>query len=150
MATVSSQQLNEAMRGFDRLYGLEWVSCSDTEVRARLQVREEVTQPYGLIHGGVYASMAESMASLATALGVAEEGSIAVGLSNATSFLRPITEGAVNGLATRVHRGRTTWVWDVSFSDSQGRVCALTRMTVAVRPAPDGLSPVHERFAAGS
>ena len=79
-----------------------------------------MTQPYGLIHGGVYASMAESMASLATALGVAEEGCIAVGLSNATSFLRPMTEGVVDALATRMHRGRTTWVWDVRFSDIPG------------------------------
>ena len=150
MADVGVDQINQAMRGFDRHYGLEFVSCSDTEVRARLQVREEVTQPYGLIHGGVYASMAESMASLATALGVAEEGSIAVGLSNATSFLRPITEGAVEALAIRVHRGRTTWVWDVSFSDSEERLCALTRMTVAVRPAPDGNPPVRARFNSGS
>jgi len=150
MANVGIDQLNRETRGFDRLYGLEWVSCSDTEVRARVEVREEVSQPYGLIHGGVYASMAESMASVATALGVAEEGWIAVGLSNATSFLRPITEGVVDALATRVHRGRTTWVWDVSFSDSQERVCALTRMTVAVRPAPDGHPPVRDRFDSGS
>jgi 1,4-dihydroxy-2-naphthoyl-CoA hydrolase len=144
----TTEQLNRAMRGFDRLYGLEWIACSDTEVRAQLKVREEVTQPYGLIHGGVYASMAESMASLATALGVMEEGCIAVGLSNATSFLRPVTEGAVDALATRVHRGRTTWVWDVSFSDAQERLCALTRMTVAVRPAPDGHVPMEGRFDA--
>jgi uncharacterized protein (TIGR00369 family) len=150
MANVEVEQLNRAMRGFDRLYGLEWIACGDTEVRARLQVREEVSQPYGLIHGGVYAAMAESMASVATALGVAEEGSIAVGLSNATSFLRPITEGVVQARATRVHRGRTTWVWDVSFSDSQDRLCALTRMTIAVRPAPDGHAPVPDPFTSGS
>jgi 1,4-dihydroxy-2-naphthoyl-CoA hydrolase len=142
----TTEQLNRAMRGFDRLYGLELVAWSDTEVRARLAVREEVTQAYGLIHGGVYASMAEAMASLATALGVAEEGCIAVGLSNATSFLRPVTEGVVDALATRVHRGRTTWVWDVSFSDDRQRLCALTRMTVAVRPAPDGHVPLEGRF----
>jgi len=135
------------MRGFDRLYGLEFVSVSDEEVRAQLKVRAEVTQPYGLIHGGVYASMAESMASIATALGVAEEGCIAVGLSNSTSFLRPITEGVVDALATRLHRGRTTWVWDVRFNDTHQRLCALTRMTVAVRPAPDGSAPFQDRFA---
>lgn len=153
MATASTDQiakLNQGMRGFDRLYGLQWVALSDTEVRARLEVREEVTQPYGLIHGGVYASMAESMASVGTALGVAEGGSIAVGLSNATSFLRPVTEGVVEAVATRIHRGRTTWVWDVSFRDSQQRLCVTTRMTVAVRPAPDGHVPTLGRAEPGS
>ena len=67
------------------------------------------------------------MASLATALGVAEQGYIAMGLSNDTSFLRPITEGVVDALATRVHRGRTTWVWDVRFSDDAGSRCARSR-----------------------
>jgi uncharacterized protein (TIGR00369 family) len=99
-------------------------------------VREEILQPYGLIHGGVYASLAESMTSLATATGVADEGKIAMGLSNSTSFLRPIVEGSVNGHAERLHRGRTTWVWDVRCTDDAGRMCALTRMTIAVRDPP--------------
>ena len=90
--------------------------------------------------------MAESMASLATALGVAEQGYMAMGLSNSTSFLRPITEGVVEAVAARMHRGRTTWVWDVRFTDSQDRLCALTRMTIAVRPAPDGQPLVRDRF----
>lgn len=80
--------------------------------------------------------MAESVASLATALAVLEDGNVAMGLSNSTSFLRPITAGTVHAHATRVHRGRTTWVWDVSFSDDAGHTCAVTRMTIAVRPAP--------------
>jgi len=126
------------VRGFDRLYGLELVEVLDGEVRARVAVREEVLQPMGLVHGGLYASIAESMTSLATALGVMEEGNMAMGLSNSTSFLRPITQGAVHAHARRLHRGRTTWVWDVAFSDDQGRTCALTRMTIAVRPMADG------------
>jgi uncharacterized protein (TIGR00369 family) len=140
MGTVSAQQINAALHGFDRLYGLELLVCSDTEVRARLLVREEVKQPAGLVHGGVYASMAESMTSLATALAVLDEGNMAMGLSNSTSFLRPITEGVVHAYATRIHRGRTTWVWDVSFSDDTQRTCAVTRMTIAVRPMPAGES----------
>jgi 1,4-dihydroxy-2-naphthoyl-CoA hydrolase len=59
-----------------------------------------------------------------------------MGMSNNTSFLRPMTGGTVHAHATRIHRGRTTWMWDVSFSDDDGRVCALTRMTIAVRPLP--------------
>ena len=134
MATPSAQQINRALRGFDRLYGLELLDYSDTDVRARVPVREELKQPAGLVHGGLYATVAESLASLATALAVAEEGNTAVGLSNYTSFLRPITEGTVHAHATRLHRGRTTWVWDVRFSDDADRTCAVTRMTIAVRP----------------
>jgi len=141
MATVDAEQINRAMHGFDRLFGMEFLSCSDTEVRARVTVGEELKQPAGLLHGGVYASMAESMASFGTALGVFEQGDQAMGLSNSTSFLRPVTEGIVHACATRVHRGRTTWVWDVRFSDDAERTCAITRMTVAVRPAPDGAGP---------
>ena len=134
MATPTAEQINAALTGFDRLYGLELVALGEDEVSARVPVREELKQPAGLVHGGVYAAVAESLASLATALGVVGEGSTAMGLSNSTSFLRPITEGTVHARATRIHRGRTTWVWDVRFSDDAERTCAVTRMTIAVRP----------------
>ena len=138
MATPTTEQLNGAVRGFDRLYGLQLLSYSDTEVLAQVKVREELKQPMGLIHGGVYAAIAESITSLVTAIAVLEQGNVATGQSNATSFLRPITEGAIHARATRLHRGRTTWVWDVSFYDDQERLCAITRMTIAVRPLPAG------------
>ena len=141
MATPIAKQLSGALRGFDGLYGLELLDYSDTEVRAQVTVGEQLKQAAGLLHGGVYAAMAEAMASLATAGAVAPEGNTAMGLSNSTSFLRPITEGVVHARATRLHRGRTTWVWDVSFSDDAGRTCAVTRMTIAVRPPRDGQSP---------
>jgi 1,4-dihydroxy-2-naphthoyl-CoA hydrolase len=136
MTTPTVEQLNEFIVGFDRLYGLELVEFSEQEVRARVQLRDQLKQPMGLLHGGVYASIAESLASLATALGVLERGEAAMGLSNNTSFLRPVTEGAVHAHATRLHRGRTTWVWDVRFHDDADRLCAVTRMTIAVRPVP--------------
>lgn len=142
MGTASVEQINGVLRGFDRLYGLELLACSDVEVRAQVLVREELKQPAGLVHGGLYASIAESMTSLATALAVMENGEMAMGLSNSTSFLRPITEGVVHALATRIHRGRTTWVWDVRFSDDAERTCAITRMTIAVRPAPPSPHPL--------
>jgi uncharacterized protein (TIGR00369 family) len=134
MATPSAEQLEELLRGFDQLYGLELLALSETEVRAQVAVRDELKQAAGLVHGGVFAAIAESVASLATALGVLANGEMAMGLANNTSFLRPITEGVVHALATRVHRGRTTWVWDVRFSDDAERTCAVTRMTIAVRP----------------
>jgi uncharacterized protein (TIGR00369 family) len=120
-------------RTFDALYGLQFDSVSEEEVTAHVDVRDEICQPMGLVHGGVFASIAESLASMATAVAVADDGKQAMGLSNSTSFLRPITEGTVHATARRVHRGRTTWIWDVEITDDQGRRCALTRMTIAVR-----------------
>jgi 1,4-dihydroxy-2-naphthoyl-CoA hydrolase len=135
MSTPGAEQLNEVLLGFDRLYGLQLVEVSEEEVRAEVEVRADLRQPAGLVHGGVYASMAEAMASLATGVSVfAESGCTAVGLSNSTSFLRPLTGGTIHGHAVRLHRGRTTWVWDVRFTDDAGRLCAITRMTIAVRP----------------
>jgi 1,4-dihydroxy-2-naphthoyl-CoA hydrolase len=122
--------------GFDRLYGLELIDISDTEAHARVQVRDELRQPAGLVHGGVFASIAETMASIATWLAVHDEGKSAQGLSNQTSFLRPIVDGTIHATARRRHKGRTTWVWEVDITDDQDRLCALVRMTVAVRDAP--------------
>jgi 1,4-dihydroxy-2-naphthoyl-CoA hydrolase len=136
MSIPSAEQLNEVLLGFDRHYGLQLLEVSEELVRARVDVRDELKQPAGLVHGGLYASMAEAMASLATAMSVLPQGSTAMGLSNNTSFLRPVTAGAVHAHATRLHRGRTTWVWDVRFSDDEGRLCAVTRMTIAVRALP--------------
>jgi len=119
--------------GFDGLYGLEILEMSEEQARGRVVVRDELKQPYGLVHGGVYAAIAESLASMGTAVGVARNGRLAMGLSNQTSFLRPVTEGTIEALALRKHAGRTTWVWDVEMRDQQGRLCGLSRMTVAVR-----------------
>lgn len=118
---------------FDRHYGLEIVEAGDEVVRGRVAVRRELTQPSGIVHGGVYASIAEALASLGTSVGVAGTGSIGLGMSNNSTFVRPIAEGTIHGVARRRHRGRTTWVWDVEVSDDEGRVCALSRVTVAVR-----------------
>ncbi|HMD57302.1 MAG TPA: PaaI family thioesterase [Solirubrobacteraceae bacterium] len=133
MPLPSAEQIDGVLQGFDRLYGLKLLAASETEVSAEVTVRDEHKQPAGLVHGGVYAAMGEAMASLATGLAVMERGETAMGLSNNTSFLRPITEGVVHAHATVVHRGRTTWVWDVRFSDDAGHTCAVTRMTIAVR-----------------
>jgi 1,4-dihydroxy-2-naphthoyl-CoA hydrolase len=141
MATPTAQQINAGLRGFDRLYGLELSDYSDGAVCATVRVRDELKQPAGLLHGGVYAAVAESLASLATWLAVADAGKTAMGMSNSTSFLRPVTEGVVHARATALHRGRSTWVWDVSFTDEQGRLCAVTRMTIAVRPAQGANDP---------
>jgi uncharacterized protein (TIGR00369 family) len=123
-------------RTLDGTLGFETLEMTDEAVRGRVAVEQRIQQPMGLVHGGVYAALAESLASEATFRVVYPEGSIAVGLSNSTSFIRPITEGHVNATGRRRHRGRTTWIWDIDFSDDQGRLCASTRVTMAVRPIP--------------
>lgn len=108
---------------------------ADDLARARIEVSDRVRQPFGIVHGGAYASLAESLCSRATHEAVGP-GMIAVGQSNETRFLRPISEGAISALARARHRGRTSWVWDVEMSDDDGRLCALSRLTIAVRPLP--------------
>lgn len=120
----------------DSHLGFEYFDIKEDSARGSVSVTNRVRQPYGLVHGGVYAALAESLASVATATAVWDDGNIAVGLSNATSFMRPVTEGTVHAQATRRHRGRTTWIWDVDMTDDQGRLCATTRVTMAVRPRP--------------
>jgi uncharacterized protein (TIGR00369 family) len=121
---------------FDEHYGLEFLEISPDEVRARVVITDHHKQPFGIVHGGVYAAIAESAASVGTYLGVKDDGMISMGMNNNTTFLRPLTEGTVHAVATPVHRGRTTWVWDVEISNDAGKPVALSRMTIAVRPAP--------------
>ena len=123
------------LHGFDGLYGLEIHAMTEDEVIAQVPVRDDLKQPAGLVHGGVFASIAESITSIGTWMAVEPDGLVAQGLSNQTSFLRPILEGTIHAVARRRHRGRTTWVWEVEISDDQQRLCALVRMTIAVRPA---------------
>jgi 1,4-dihydroxy-2-naphthoyl-CoA hydrolase len=110
----------------------------DGEERARMRmlISDAVRQPFGIVHGGAYASLAESLCSRATYESVGPE-EIALGQANDTKFLRPASAGAVTAEAIARHRGRTSWVWDVEMRDEDGRLLALTRMTIAVRPMPE-------------
>jgi 1,4-dihydroxy-2-naphthoyl-CoA hydrolase len=138
---VSFEPVVPLERSFDALYGLQVLHVDDELVRAQVAVRDEIKQPMGLVHGGVFASIAESITSQATFLAVLPEGKSAQGMSNQTNFLRPITEGTVHAEGRRRHRGRGTWVWEVDITDDEGRLCALVRMTIAVRDRPGPTPP---------
>jgi uncharacterized protein (TIGR00369 family) len=129
---------DEAAVGFDALYGLELVEVTGEVASGRVAVSDELRQPAGLVHGGVCAAIAESLASYGTAVAVMPEGRLAMGLSNHTSFLRPITEGTIHATARPRHRGRSTWVWEVELADDDDQLCVLARVTIAVREAPPG------------
>jgi 1,4-dihydroxy-2-naphthoyl-CoA hydrolase len=118
---------------FDALYGLEVTECSDSLVRGSVPVRADLTQPAGSVHGGVYSAVAESLAARGTAEEVGPQGKIAIGFSQQTTTLHPVTAGTIHATAVRRHRGRTTWVWEVEISDDEQRRCAVARVTIAVR-----------------
>jgi 1,4-dihydroxy-2-naphthoyl-CoA hydrolase len=122
----------------DDLLGFEFLELGAEGCSARFSVEDRVRQPFGLVHGGAYAALAETMVSLSTHEAVSEGGDFAVGQSNHTSFLRPVTGGSIHAEGRPRHRGRTSWVWDVDFTDDDGRLCAISRVTLAVRPVPDG------------
>jgi uncharacterized protein (TIGR00369 family) len=123
---------------FDALIGTDWVSDDPEQASARVSIRDELRQPFGLMHGGVMSSLVESVCSRATTLAVSDDGMAAMGQSISVSFMRPITEGHAEVKAQARHRGRTTWVWDAEVLDAEGKLCALAQMTIAVRPLPGG------------
>jgi 1,4-dihydroxy-2-naphthoyl-CoA hydrolase len=120
----------------DDVLGFELLESSPDRCRARFAAEGRVQQPMGLVHGGAYAALAESIVSLTTHRAVKDEGRFAVGQANNTTFMRPVVEGHVNAEGRPLHRGRTTWVWDVTFRDDEGRACAASRVTLAVRDQP--------------
>ena len=123
---------------FDELLGTEWLDDDPDHARVRVELRDELRQPVGLLHGGVISTLVESVCSRATALVVVPEGMMAMGQSISVSFIRPVTEGGAEVKAKVRHRGRTTWVWDAEVLDDDGKLCALAQMTIAVRPLPKG------------
>jgi 1,4-dihydroxy-2-naphthoyl-CoA hydrolase len=124
-------------RTFDGTVGFEITDIGPERATGRVQVGDATVQRWGMVHGGVYAGLAEVIASEATAAGVWDDGKFGLGLANHTSFLRPVSDGVVEAEARRRHAGRTTWVWDVDMRDDHGRLCASSRVTVAVRDRPD-------------
>jgi acyl-coenzyme A thioesterase PaaI-like protein len=143
--------------GFENLLGLEVGELGDELARGRVPVAVQLTEASGAVHGGVFAAIAQDLVARATATALAgggaregggpredegggpreDEGGAggrgAVGLSNQTTFLRPIFDGEIRAVARRRHRGRSTWVWEVEMTDHQDQLCAFSRVTVAVR-----------------
>jgi uncharacterized protein (TIGR00369 family) len=129
------------MGGFNDLLQLKIDERRPDSVRGHITVHEGLLQPYGIVHGGVYASVAESVASLAGAIWQRDrvpDGRV-VGVSNATSFLRAVREGTLSIVATPLHRGRTLQLWQVLITDEEGRLVAKSEVRLAnLDPAPAG------------
>ena len=112
---------------FDAELGLRFIELTPDGARAQLEVTPKLLQPMGLVHGGVYCSMIESMASVAayTWLNSPENGGgNVVGVNNNTDFLRSIGSGMVYGSAEPIHRGRRQQLWLVTITDPGDRTVA--------------------------
>ena len=114
--------------------GIQVDEHGDGYVKGHVPVTDSVKQELGLVHGGVYAAMAEGFSSMGTWLARAQDGVVVSGQQNDTSFLRPVTQGTVHAECRARHRGRTTWVWECEFTTEDGKLCALSRVTIAIRP----------------
>jgi 1,4-dihydroxy-2-naphthoyl-CoA hydrolase len=125
-------------RTLDGVLGIEITERGDDFVRGRMPITDATRQPYGIVHGGAILAIAESFASIGTALGVAEDGKIALGQEINASYMRPLREGHVNALARARRKGRTAWNWEVEITDDDGRLCTLVRLTIAVREPRGG------------
>jgi uncharacterized protein (TIGR00369 family) len=119
---------------FDMLYGLELLECRAEEVRARVRVRPEILDSSGAVHGGVFAAIAEGMASGGTNWSTSIARKAGMGMVNSTSFMQPIDAGCIHAVARRRHSEGDTWVWDVEMRNDGGELCAVSRVTIALRP----------------
>jgi 1,4-dihydroxy-2-naphthoyl-CoA hydrolase len=122
---------------FDKVMGLRFEEATADRVVAVLPVTPDLHQHYGIVHGGVYAAMVESTASLGAAIWLGESGR-PVGIANSTDFLRPVREGELRAEAIPLNRGRSTQLWEVAVTDGRGRPVAHGRvrlMNLSVEPS---------------
>lgn len=114
-------------KGFDNELGLEYIEVTPDGGRAVLEIHDKLLQPWGIVHGGVYCSIIESLASVSGAVWLAEKGGgggTVVGVNNNTDFLRAISSGTVTAVSTPIHRGRRQQLWLITITDDNERVVA--------------------------
>lgn len=123
-----SPLMNAHRGGFAELLGIQFVLATPEKVIAELEVGPLHLQPYGVVHGGVYSALIETIASAGAALNSMPRGQSAVGLENNTAFLRAVRGGLLRATATPVSRGRRTQVWLVDVRDAEEQVVATGRV----------------------
>lgn len=115
---------------FDDLIGTVVTAWSGDEVTATIDVDERLHQPDGIVHGGVYATVTETVASIGANLWLAGDG-VAVGVANHTDFLRAVRSGVLTFTASPVQRGRTLQLWRVEAVDENRRLVAYGNVRLA-------------------
>ncbi|MBN3459715.1 PaaI family thioesterase [Mycobacterium sp. DSM 3803] len=122
MTTDSPAELG---RGFDAELGLSYLDLTPDGGRAELKIHDKLLQPWGIVHGGVYCSIVESLASVSGHIWLAENGGgTVVGVNNNTDFLRAIGSGTVTAVSTPIHRGRRQQLWLITITDENDRLVA--------------------------
>lgn len=119
---------NTQLGGFNTALGLRFLRVTVDEVVAEVPVGPHLLQPYGLVHGGVHASIVETLCSVGAAIHALPTGKTTVGLENSTSFLRATRSGRLVGRARPVHRGQRTQVWEVEIRDDADVLVATGRV----------------------
>ena len=115
----------ELIGGFEKELGLTWVDVGPDGARAEVQITDKLLQPWGIVHGGVYCSIIESLASVSGYFWLVEHGGgTVVGVNNNTDFLRAISSGTVYAVTTPLHRGRLQQLWLTTITDEKDRVVA--------------------------
>jgi 1,4-dihydroxy-2-naphthoyl-CoA hydrolase len=111
--------------GFDTELGLTYLEVTPDGGRARLDIHDKLLQPWGIVHGGVYCSIVESLASVSAHVWLsANGGGTVVGVNNNTDFLRAISSGTVTAESTPIHRGRRQQLWLITITDDNDRLVA--------------------------
>jgi 1,4-dihydroxy-2-naphthoyl-CoA hydrolase len=111
--------------GFDKELGLTYLDMTPDGGRAQLQITEKVLQPWGIVHGGVYCAVIESLASVSGHVWLADNGGgTVVGVNNNTDFLRAIRSGTVTATSTPIHRGRRQQLWLITITDENEKPVA--------------------------
>ena len=124
--------------GFVELLGLRFDEVTPDRVVLSWDVTPALHQPYGIVHGGVYASAVETAASIAAAAWLGERGQV-VGVNNSTDFLRAVREGTLRAVAEPVHRGRLQQLWLVEIRDESERLVARGQVRLQNIPDADRL-----------
>jgi 1,4-dihydroxy-2-naphthoyl-CoA hydrolase len=123
---------------------IKLVEAEKDRIVATMPIGPNHRQQVGYLHGGVSVVLAESLASMGSAFNIDADRQMAFGLEINANHLRPKREGILTGVATPIHMGRTTHVWEVEISDEDGKLICISRCTVAVvdRP-PDNGNPLR-------
>ena len=124
--------INQNMGGFNNFLGLRFIKASPETYIGELDIKESLLQPYGLVHGGVYSGMIETICSTGSAMTVWGEGKNVVGLENTTSFLRAVRSGRLRCTARSLFLGKRTHVWEAEIHDDQDRLIATGRVRMMV------------------
>jgi 1,4-dihydroxy-2-naphthoyl-CoA hydrolase len=133
---VTTDDLARLGQGFDNELGLIYLDVTPDGGRARLQIHDKLLQPWGIVHGGVYCSIIESLASVSGQVWLSRNGGgHVVGVNNNTDFLRAISSGAVTAESTPIHRGRRQQLWAITITDDNDRLVARGQVRLQNMPA---------------